>query len=228
MKPKTIIKIAVDLAMTLLLFCLMAYLLVGETVHEWLGVSMFALFILHHALNRNWHSNLTKGRYSPLRIFQTLLNILLLAAMVSLMISGIMLSREVFAFLPISGGTGFARTLHMLGGYWGFLLMSLHLGLHWGMVMGMLRKALHISKPNAVRTGLLRIVTVFVCAFGIYAFVKNDIASYLFLKTRFVFFDLEQPLILFFAEYLGMMALWAATAYYIGKLLRHCEKGGPR
>lgn len=94
--------------------------------------------------------------------------------------------------------------------------------------MGMLRKALHISKPNAVRTGLLRIVTVFVYAFGIYAFVKNDIASYLFSKTRFVFFDLEQPLILFFAEYLGMMALWAATAYYIGKLLRHCEKGGPR
>lgn len=211
MKPKTIIKIAVDLAMTLLLFCLMAYLLVGETVHEWLGVSMFALFILHHALNRNWHSNLAKGRYSPLRIFQILVNILLLAAMVSLMISGIMLSREVFAFLPISGGTGFARTLHMLGGYWGFLLMGLHLGLHWGMMMGM-----------------LRIATVFVCAFGIYAFVKNDIASYLFSKTRFVFFDLEQPLILFFAEYLGMMALWAATAYYIGKLLRHCEKGGPR
>ena len=89
MKPKTIIKIAVDLAMTLLLFCLMAYLLVGETVHEWLGVSMFALFILHHALNRNWHSNLTKGRYSPLRIFQTLVNILLLAGMVSMMIHGI-------------------------------------------------------------------------------------------------------------------------------------------
>ena len=60
MKPKMIIKIAVDLAMTLLLCCLMSYLLVGETVHEWQGVSMFALFILHHALNPNWHGNLVK------------------------------------------------------------------------------------------------------------------------------------------------------------------------
>ena len=39
------------------------------------------------------------------------------------------------------------------------------------------------------------------------------------LRTDFVFFDMEQPLVLFFLEYLGMMALWAAIAYYMGKLL---------
>lgn len=60
-----------------------------------------------------------------------LLNVLLLAAMIGLMVSGVILSRVVFDFLPISGGTGFARTLHMLASYWGFIFMSLHLGLHW-------------------------------------------------------------------------------------------------
>lgn len=39
-------KMAVDLAMTVLLFLLMAYLLVGEAAHEWLGLAMFLLFIL--------------------------------------------------------------------------------------------------------------------------------------------------------------------------------------
>lgn len=56
------------------------------------------------------------------------------------MVSGILMSREIFSFLPIDGGMGFARILHMVTAYWGFLLMSVHLGLHWGMIMGMVRK----------------------------------------------------------------------------------------
>ena len=218
MKPKAILKMIVDLAMTVLLFCLMAYLLVREAAHEWLGVAMFCLFILHHALNWNWHKNLIKGRYTPLRILQTGINVLILLSMIGLMVSGIIMSREVFDFLPISGGMGFARTLHMLASYWGFLFMSLHLGLHWSMMMGMMRKAAGIKKPAAIRTWLLRVLVILLAVFGVYAFIKNDIASYMLLRTHFVFFDMEQPLVLFFLEYLEMMALWAAIAYYIGKL----------
>lgn len=53
MKPKMVLKLVVDMIMTILLFLLMAYLLVGETVHEWMGLAMFILFIFHHALNWN-------------------------------------------------------------------------------------------------------------------------------------------------------------------------------
>ena len=208
----------VDLAMTVLLFCLMAYLLVGETAHEWMGVTMFCLFILHHVLNWNWHRHLIKGRYTPLRILQTGIDVLILLSMIGLMVSGIVMSREVFDVLPISGGMGFARSLHMLASYWGFLFMSLHLGLHWSMMIGMMRKAAGIKKPAAVRTWLLRVLAVLLAVFGIYAFIKNDIASYMLLRTDFVFFDMEQPLVLFFLEYLGMMALWGGKSLsYMGK-----------
>ena len=156
MKPKALWKMAVDLAMTVLLFCLMAYLLVGETAHEWLGVAMFGLFLLHHGLNGHWHHNLAKGRYTPLRVFQTVVDVLILLAMAGLMVSGVILSRVVFSFLPISGGMGFARTLHMLASYWGFLFISMHLGLHWGVVMGVMRKAANKKAPSAARTWLLR------------------------------------------------------------------------
>lgn len=181
---------------------------------------MFVLFIFHHLLNRNWYSNLFRGKYTPLRILQTAADVLLLAAMIGLMVSGIILSRVVFDFLPISGGMGFARTLHMIASYWGFLLMSLHLGLHWGMIMGMIRKAFCIQNPSRIRTWILRILAAGLCVYGVFAFVKHDIASYLFLRTHFVFFDMEQPLLSFFAEYLGMMGLWAVLSYYAGKLLR--------
>ncbi len=49
---KAKIKMGIDLVMTILLLCQMAYMLIGETAHEWLGTAMFLLFIFHHIVNR--------------------------------------------------------------------------------------------------------------------------------------------------------------------------------
>ena len=225
MKPKMMLKMGIDLVMTVLLLCQMAYMLVGETVHEYLGTAMFVLFILHHLLNRNWYRSLKKGRYGAVRILQTAVNTLVLLCMLGLMVSGVILSREVFAFLPIQGGMGFARILHMLASYWGFVLMSVHLGLHWGMVMRMARRLCRTKEGSAVRTVVLRLLAAAVCIFGICAFVKNNIADYLFQRSQFVFFDMEQPLALFFAEYLAMMGLWACLAYYLSRALQRLSTG---
>lgn len=51
MKPKMIIKLITDIAMTASLLLLMTYGLIGEAAHEWIGVAIFVLFILHHILN---------------------------------------------------------------------------------------------------------------------------------------------------------------------------------
>ena len=115
MRPKEIQKILVDVAMTAVLLCLMAYLLLGEALHEWLGVAMFGLWVFHHGLNWNWHKNLAKGRYTPLRLAQTGVDLLILLSMVGLMVSGVMMSREVFAFLPVRAGIGFAPAGLVLG-----------------------------------------------------------------------------------------------------------------
>ena len=141
MKPRIIWKRIIDLVMTVLLLCQMAYMLIGEAEHEWIGTAMFFLIILHHGLNWRWYQNLFRGRYTPLRVIQIFVNFLVLVSMIALMISGIIMSRYVFTFVPITGGMSFARTLHMLASYWGFLFMSIHLGLHWAMVMGMMRKS---------------------------------------------------------------------------------------
>lgn len=54
MKPTLKIKIAVDAAMSVSMLLLMAYGLVGEAAHEWIGMGMFALSVAHHVLNRRW------------------------------------------------------------------------------------------------------------------------------------------------------------------------------
>ena len=117
MKTKRIVKIFIDFIMTLLLLLMMARQLTGDTVHEWLGAGMFLLWILHHILNMQWHGHIWKGKYTPFRILQLVVNILLLLAMIGTMVSGIILSREVFAFLPISGGLALARPLHILSAF---------------------------------------------------------------------------------------------------------------
>lgn len=218
MKQKA--KIAIDFLMTVLLLLLMSYMLIGETVHEWIGTAMVVLFILHHALNWQWYKNLIKGKYSLVRTLQTIVDFLVLFAIIGSMVSGIILSRKVFAFLPIEGGMASARILHMLAAYWGFILMSVHLGMHWGMIIGTVRKACGITGEAFVRTWILRVFALLICSFGIFSFIRNHIADYLFMHSQFVFFDMEKPLILFLGEYLAIMGLWACLAYYISGLLR--------
>lgn len=152
MNIKTKIKMTVDILMTVGLLFLMGYQFWGEVLHEWAGACMFALFIAHHILNAGWHKSLPKGRYAPFRIFQTIINILLFADMLAMMYSGIVMSRHVFAFLPIEAGMLLARRLHILGSYWGLVLMSLHVGLHWSMMVGMAGKAAGITKASKVRS----------------------------------------------------------------------------
>ncbi|WP_349673215.1 DUF4405 domain-containing protein [Lacrimispora sp.] len=77
-----------------------------------------------------------------------------LLTMLGSMISGIILSRHALSFLPIQEGRSFARNLHMVCAYGGFVLMSLHLGFYWSMMMGMAKK--HIKQSSQTRKWILR------------------------------------------------------------------------
>lgn len=166
MKKSFMLKIAIDLLMTVLLLFLMARQLTGDSAHEWLGAGMLILWIAHHILNRSWYSHLLKGKYTPARILQTVTNLAVLLSMFGLMVSGIILSREVFAFLPISGGIALARSLHVLSAFWGFVLMALHLGLHWNRILGMVRKVAGPVSSKPLRI-LLRIAAALIASYGI-------------------------------------------------------------
>lgn len=217
MNSKIMIKLCIDIGMTIILLFLMTYELIGQAVHEWFGIGMFVLFLTHHILNSRWSRNILKGRYTPLRIWQTVLVLLVLACMAGSMISGVILSRHVLAFLPVSGGRSFGRNLHMLSAYWGFVFMSLHLGFHWNMMMSIAGNA---AGKSSARTIVLRILALAAACYGLYAFVKREIGSYLFLKSQFVFFDFEEPLLFFLLDYMAVMELFVWIGHYTAKLLK--------
>ncbi len=139
-------KMFIDLLMTVFLLMLMTYQITGEKLHEWIGAGMLVLFLTHNLFNIRWYGSLFKGKYKPLRIFRTAVNIAVLATMFALAYSGIVMSRHVFSALPINGGMATARVMHLAGSYWGFVLMSVHLALHLGMITGMFNK--HFVRKN--------------------------------------------------------------------------------
>ena len=209
--------------MIVLLPLLMAEILIGQELHEWLGTVMTVLFVLHHLLNLGWWKSFYKGKYTPSRAFGTTLDLLLLFDMLALSVSGIMMSGFVFRFLHISGGMILARRLHLFASFWGLILMSAHLGMHTEQFFPLFRKLFRIKEKNVALTWILRIAVAAVSLYGIYAFIAQHMEDYLFLQAHFMMFDETKAAAVYFAETVAVMCLFAAAAHYINKLL--CKIG---
>ena len=218
MNKKLIFKISVDVAMTGVLLFLMSYSMIGDLTHEILGTAMLVLLILHHILNKHWHKNLFKGKYTAFRTAQTVLSVLVLLSVLGSAVSGIMISRHVFRFLNITVGASFARTLHMICAYWGFALMSLHLGFHWQMMMSMAGKL--FKQKSKMRAWIVRILGFASAGYGIYAMFRRSYFDYLFLKNQFVFFDQSESVLLFVLDYIAIMSVFVLIGHYLAKLLK--------
>ena len=194
------LRVTLDIAMTVLMPLLMAYSLIGETFHEIIGTLIFILFIIHHVLNRKWSEALFKGRYSPGRVFRTAINALLFAFMILQPLSGILMSKHLYTFLPSLHLSVQARSVHMLLAYWGYVLLNIHAGTHLTAPLAKLRK-----NHRGAFTLLITALAAF-SFYGAYAFVKRGFPEYLFTKTMFAFFDYSEPVMLFLLDYLAVMA----------------------
>ena len=98
-KQNMIIKRIVDVCMTVLLLCLMAYQVTGEALHEWIGIGMTVLVIIHQILNRKWYGAIFKEKYNPYRIVTTVVNIALLLAFALTAFCGMSMSGHAVPFL---------------------------------------------------------------------------------------------------------------------------------
>ena len=220
MSKKLICKITVDMLMLAAMPVLMAYMLAGEVLHEWLGAGILILFILHHVLNFQWIKNLFHGKYTLSRIAKTIVNILIFLMIIGLAYSGITLSRYVFDDLSFSRNYALARNLHMFCSYWGFVLMSLHFGFHWDMFLGIAKRFTSTKYANII----LKLLASLILLYGIYAFWKRDIGSYMLMKIHFAFFDTSELIYLFLLDYVAVTGLFAVIGYYIMCILKAINK----
>ena len=212
---KNKIKIIIDIFMTFLFIILMGYYVTENEVHEILGTITFILFIIHHILNIKWYKSTFKGKHNFQRTFHIILNSLLFIAMVGMMVSGIMISADVFAFLGIPT-TMFGRRLHMLSTSWGFVLMAIHVGLHISAIMN----KLNTKMKNSTFEYVYYFILLLLAGLGIYSFINLKVWEDMFLVNDFKFFDYEQSPILFYLKYVLVLIAIALVIYMIFSLIR--------
>ena len=192
----------VDLCMTLVLLCLMAYQVCGEVLHEWGGVVMTLLLIVHHILNRRWYASLFKGRYNAYRVVTVVVNTLLLGCIALTALCGMSMSAHAVPFLYGLLHVSFARQFHLALSYWSFVLMGFHLGLHVPAITAGL-------KMNGKVKAILSLLCAGIAGVGVWLFLKNSLPDYMLFRTPFAFLDYDKAAVLVFAENLAMLIAFA-------------------
>lgn len=201
----------VDAVLTVLLLCLMAYQVTGEALHEWLGVAMTILVIVHQVLNRKWYGALLKGRYSAYRAAATALNAALLAAFALTALCGMSMSGHAVPFLYGMTSVSFARRMHLSMSHWAFVLMGLHLGFHIPAMAAKLSKSAKM---------VLTAVFAATAGVGLYLFLRSGMADYMLFRVPFAFLDYDKAAALVFLENLLMLLFWAFAGTQVSLLLR--------
>ena len=188
--------------MTALLLCLMAYQVTGEMLHEWIGMGMTVLAILHQILNRKWYGVLFKGEYNSYRTLTTAVNVLLLVSFAPTAFCGMSMSGYAVPFLYGMAPVSFVRRMHLSMSHWAFVLMGLHMGMH----MPAMTAGLRLNKKTKT---ILTFVFAFIGGIGLWLFLKNGIPNYLFFRVPFAFLDYEKAGWLVFLENLLILSFWA-------------------
>ena len=217
MKAKQIVRTIVDVGMLLALLCLMAYQVTGEALHEWIGIGMTGLLIIHHILNNRWYRSLFKGKYHAYRILSTVTNTLLLGCIALTAFCGMSMSSHAVPFLYGMANTVFARTAHLALAYWSFALMGFHLGLHLPAIMAKI-------KPNKAAKIVCAAAFTAAAGIGLWLFIRSGIPDYMLFRTHFAFFDYEKAATLVFLENIAIESFFAFLGANAVRLIRSLSK----
>ena len=203
----------VDPVLTVLLLLLMSFQVTGQLAHEWLGMAMTALVILHQILNRRWYKALFTGRCTAQRAVSTAVNALLLISFGLTAFCGMAMSSYAVPFLYGIARTSFVRRMHLSMSHWSFVLMGLHLGLHVPAMLAALRLS-----PRAERA--LSLCAALVAGVGLWLFLKSGMPDCLFFRVSFAFLDYDKAWALVLLEHLAMLIFWAFAGSQLSRLLR--------
>lgn len=209
-----------NIVMTVLLLLIMDYRFMGNAFHEIGGTILALLLILHTVLNWRWYVVFFKGRQSLRRVLMTLVNLLLVAAMVTVLVTGMLISATVFASLGIRSDNLFVHDLHQGLSYASFILAAIHLGMHWEMLMAKLKNGLHIDSSGFGWVITSRSVSLVVIVYGVYASFTNHIGEKLIMQHVFAGWGEDTSLWGFLLDYIGIVGCYVGITYYLLYLLR--------
>ena len=211
------LKRIVDVCMTFLLLFLMAYQVTGEALHEWIGMGMTALVIVHQILNRRWYAAAFKGKYNSYRIVTTAVNALLLLSFIITPLSGMSMSSHAVPFLYGMAPVSLARQMHLAISHWSFVLMGIHLGLHIPLMTAKM-------KIERITKTVISAAFYMAAGVGLVLFLRSGWLNYMIFRSAFAFLDYDKAGALVLLENVLMLVFWAFIGCQLFKLFKKHAK----
>lgn len=183
MKRTTIVKLLIDVTMTVLYLLLMFAGGLGGFFHEIAGIGFCVIYIVHILLNRPMTRGLFKGVKStsrkPDRVILLISDIVMMICMPIVVLTGILIARELFV-IDIGLPWDFIFSLHNALSYVCLGTMALHLVLYAKYLIGVFKKLPSVN-GREVRSALYRFgagaaaaVTIY---FSVYSVINGNMTN---------------------------------------------------
>ena len=176
-KRKIYVKLTLDLVLLVLLALMYRKRAISMQFHEWGGIALFGLFLVHKALNWKWIRNVTAGIFQRKAKLNAcwIVDVLMLLSMTAVLITGLLISKT----LPtaIAGARGL-QVWHYFFAATALALSGIHLGLHGAMLQNNLWKKLPLPKTAGKAIGAVLLCGLF--CFGSYNLLTSNFPSLLY------------------------------------------------
>jgi hypothetical protein len=223
MNKTLLLRLALDFIAAGLLLIGLAYHWLDNAVHELAGAFMFLLIIVHNVFNRRRYGPISRERREARGLINIAITLSLLIAMVALLITSLMISRELFGLLSLEGGFS-TRRIHTLAAYWALVIVSIHLGLRWSMIMSAMRSAVGLATKSMSRTAILRAIAVAIAACGVQSSFEMGIGSKLAAHITMDFWDFTESSLGFFVRHISIAGLYVFLAHYTMKWMQDWKR----
>lgn len=169
----------------------------GEFFHEAAGIGIGILFIIHILLNLSMTKGLFRSvnnrKAKPVRIIQFISDILLMICMPVVIITGILIAREL---LVIDSGLPWELifTIHNVLSYVCLGVMAVHLLLHLKYLVGVCKKFPLLLKGAALKSALIRFGAGAAAAVTLYFSVYMALNGNIFSKKENILYNKKQSI----------------------------------
>ena len=216
-------RLGVTTCLPLLFIAVMCFYHMPKLLHEILGVVWLLLIVLHLYQNRGWLGNLRRGSWSFLRLLGTVIDLLLIAGVLVVVLSGLGISNYLLKdVMPLDIQRSIAlHQYHVSLPYALLILSGLHWGLHWQGWQAQWRRIIKLSLSPLVRRLLAGGTVAALLVIGVWGSFMNRVGDRLLMKHIFATEATNQPGEIYVLLLAGMLGLYVLAGIAISKAAKY-------